>query len=183
MLRVLSFDVSSKNVRKMIMPLNGKERTMRCPPYTVFVVLFAAVLLYAQDLPLVKADQAATLAFAQKAAVQALNFRQGDAASLTQSRRDFTGDGWKDFMKHMEGWLDEKGAPTFTSSFVPSRDAVVVGQENGIVHLRIPGALKQTQNKSSTTYRAAIDVYAGGNPAKIQRLEQMTCAGASTACQ
>lgn len=71
--------------------------------------------------------------------------------------------------EHMEGWLDQKGAPTFTSSFVPSRDAVVVGQEKGIVHLRIPGTLKQTQNKSSTTYRAAIEVYAGGNPPRIQR--------------
>jgi hypothetical protein len=149
----------------------------------LFVALFTAIPLFAQDQPSSSTDQAATLAFAQKAAVSALNFRQGDSASLTQARPDFTDDGWKNFMKHMEGWLDQKGAPTFTSSFVPSRDAVVVGQENGIVHLRIPGTLKQTQNKSSTTYRAAIDVYLGGNPAKIQRLEQITCAGASTACQ
>ena len=74
-------------------------------------------------------------------------------------------------MKHMEGWLDQKGAPTFTSNFVPSRDAVVLGLENGVVHLRIPGTLKQTQNQSSTTYRAAIDVRAGGKPTKIQHLD------------
>lgn len=150
---------------------------------TFFVALFTAVPLLAQDQPTSKADQAAIVAFAQKAAVQALNFNQGDIASLTHARTHFTDEGWKDFMKHMEGWLDQKGAPTFTSSFVPSKDAVVVGQENGIVHLRIPGTLKQTQNKSSTTYRAAIDVYAGSKPAKVQRLEQMTCAGASSACQ
>ena len=150
---------------------------------SLFFTLLIASPLLAQDQPPAKTDQAAIVAFAQKAAVQSLNFHQGDAASLTQARPDFTDDGWKGFMKHMEGWLDQKGAPTFTSSFVPSRDAVVVGQENGTVHLRIPGTLKQTQNKSSTTYRAAIDVYAGGNPVKIQRLEQITCAGASTACQ
>ena len=156
---------------------------MRYLHFTLFLALLTANPLFTQDHPSAKTDQAAIVAFVQKAAVQSLNFRQGDAASLTQARADFTDEGWKGFMKHMEGWLDQKGAPTFTSSFVPSRDAVVVGQENGIVHLRIPGTLKQTQNKSSTTYRAAIEVYAGGNPAKIQRLEQITCAGTSTACQ
>ena len=156
---------------------------MRYFLHILFVGLFTAIPPFAQDQPSSSTDQAAIVALAQKGAVSALNFRQGDGASLTQARATFTDEGWKKFMKHMEGWLDQKGAPTFTSSFVPSRDAVVVGQENGIVHLRIPGTLKQTQNKSSTTYRAALDVYAGGNPAKIQRLEQITCAGASTACQ
>jgi hypothetical protein len=149
----------------------------------LLVAAFTGIPLFAQSQPPVKTDQAAIVAFAQKAAVRALDFRQGDIASLTQARADFTPEGWKEFMKYMEGWLDQKGAPTFTSSFVPSRDAVVVGLENGIVHLRIPGTLKQTQNQSSTTYRAAIDVFAGGRPPKIQRLQQMTCAGSSTACQ
>jgi hypothetical protein len=133
--------------------------------------------------PLAKTDQAAIVAFAQETAVRALNFRQGDIGSLTRARADFTPEAWKEFMKNMEGCLDQKGAPTFSSSFVPSRDAVVVGQENGIVHLRIPGTLKQTQNRSSTTYRAAIEVRAGSKPIKLQHLEQITCGGASTACQ
>ena len=149
----------------------------------LFVALFIAVHLLAQDQSPAKVDQAAIVVSVQKAAVRAVNFRQGDIAGLTQVRADFTDEGWKDFMKHMEGFLDQKGAPTFTSSFVPSKDAVVVGQEYGVVHLRIPGTLKQSQNQSSTTYRAALEVYVGGKPMKIQRLEQITCAGGSTACQ
>ncbi len=156
---------------------------MRCHLIMPSVALFAGILVFAQTEPPAQTDQAAIIAFAQKAAVRALNFRQGDIGSLTRARADFTPEEWKEFMKHMEGWLDQKGAPTFSSSFEPSRDAVVVGLENGIVHLRIPGTLKQTQNLSSTTYRAAIDVHAGGNPTKIQHLEQITCVGASTACQ
>lgn len=149
----------------------------------LFVALFAVIPLFAQDQPPAKTDQAAIVAFAQEAAVRALDFRQGDIGSLAHARADFTPEGWKEYMKHMEGWLDQKGAPTFSSSFVPSGDAVVVGLENGIVHFKIPGTLKQTQNQSSTTYRAAVDVYAGGKPVKIQRLEQITCVGASTACK
>jgi hypothetical protein len=156
---------------------------MRCHLMMLFVATFTGISLFAQTQPPAETDQAAIVAFAQKAAVRALDFRQGDIGSLTHARADFTPEGWKEFMKHMEGWLDQKGAPTFSSSFVPSRDAVVVGLENGFVHLRIPGTLKQTQNQSSTTYRAAIDVHAGGKPIKIQHLEQITCVGASTACQ
>jgi hypothetical protein len=156
---------------------------MRCHLIMLFVALFTGIPIFAQTQPPAKTDQAAIVAFAQKAAVRALDFRQGDIGSLTRARVDFTTEGWRDFMKHMEGWLDQKGAPTFSSSFLPSRNSVVLSQENGIVHLRIPGTLKQTQSQSSTTYRAAIDVQAGGKPIKIQHLEQMTCVGASTACQ
>jgi hypothetical protein len=60
----------------------------------------------------------------------------------------------------MRGWPDQNGAPTFGSSFVPSSNAVVVGNENGIVHFRIPGILTQKQNNSRTAYRAVIEVYA-----------------------
>ena len=38
--------------------------------------------------------------------------------------------------------------------------AVIIADENGIVHFRIPGTLTQRQNKSGTTYRGAIEVYA-----------------------
>ncbi len=147
------------------------------------VVFCCCVPLFPQTQQPTKADPAAIVAFAQTAAVHALNFHQGDAGSMTHSQVDFTAEGWKDFMKHMEGFLDQKGAPTFSSSFIPSKDAVVVGEENGVIHLKILGTLKQTQNQSTTTYRAAIEVRAGGKPPKIQLLEQTTCGGASTACQ
>ena len=138
---------------------NGdKERAVRPHLTNLFVALVSSVPLFAEPLVQVQANEAAVVAFAQGAAVRALNFQQGDIAGFTHARADFTPDGWKAFMKHMEGWLDGKGAPTFSSSFMPSRDAVIVGHQNGIVHLRIPGTLKHIQNQSSTTYRAAIDV-------------------------
>lgn len=151
---------------------------------TLCFALIASAPSFAQSSPPAKSSQAATIAFAQKAALRALNFRQGDQQSLTAARADFTPDAWKDYMKHMEGFLDPKGAPAFSSSFVPSGKTRVVGEENGLIHVRIPGTLTQTQGKSATTYRRfAVDVMVGGKPMKITHLEQTTCSAASTACQ
>jgi hypothetical protein len=110
--------------------------------------------------------------FAQKAAVRALHFTQGDAQSLRRARADFTPEAWDEFIKQMQGFIDEKGAPAFSSNFVPSGKAVVISEEEGVVHLRIPGTLTQTQGASRTTYNhSEIDVKAGGKPVKIERLE------------
>ena len=154
------------------------------------LAVLACIPLFAQAPNPAKADQATIVDFAQKAAVGAVNFRQGNAASLTHARPDFTPDGWKDFMKHMEGFLDDKGAPTFSSTFVPSGNATLLSEKDGIVHFRIPGTLTQSSNLGKTTYRAAIEVYTlrdllihGGKAIKIQHLEQITCGGVSTACQ
>jgi hypothetical protein len=149
----------------------------------LFIVLLVGIPFLRQSQAVTGTDQSAIVAFAQKAAVRAVNFHEGDAESLARARADFTPEGWKDFMKHMEGYLDPKGAPAFNSSFVPSGNARVLDEKDGIVHVRIPGTLKQSNKVSSTTYRAALDVRAGGNPIKIERLEQVTCAGASTACE
>jgi hypothetical protein len=156
----------------------------------VFAVFFTSIPLFGQGSSPESMDQNTIVASAQHAAVQAVNFRQGDAEGWKRGRPDFTPEGWSEFVKHMQGWLDEKGAPTFSSSFVPSRNAVVIGNENGVVHFRIPGTLTQRQNGSRTTYRAALEVYAfrdllihGGKAIKIKHLEQIACAGASTACQ
>jgi hypothetical protein len=146
------------------------------------LALVSGVLLTAQTQPLTKTDQDVIVAFAQKAAVDALNFRQGNLASLTRAQPDFTPEGWTDFLKRMQGFLDDHGSPTFTSSFVPSGDAVVVDEKNGIVHFRIPGTLKQTHDQSNATYRVRIQVHAGGKPVKISQLEQPMCIG-SSACQ
>lgn len=108
----------------------------------------------------------------QKAAVRALNFGQGDAEGFRSAQTDFTPQGWDEFMKQMRGFLDDKGAPTFNSKFVPSGKAVVISNEKGIIHLQIPGTLTQTQGGSSTVYRhAELDVQAAGKPPKIERLE------------
>src|ERR1700674_1655359 len=117
-------------------------------------------------------DQAAVVKFAQSVAVRALDFEQGELQSIPDARDDFTRDGWNDFMKHMRGYVDAKGVPEFSQSFVPSGDAKVIDEESGIVHLTILGRLKQTHDSSSTTYdRVEIDVRVGGTPIKIQHLE------------
>jgi hypothetical protein len=155
---------------------------MRRNRIAFFLTLLISTPPIAQGQRVATGDRDVIVAFAQKAALQAVNFRQRDIASLARSRPNFTADAWKDYMKHMEGFLDQKGAPTFGSSFVPSENPMVLGEEKGIVHVRILGTLKQTQNLSSTIYRgAAIDVFAGGHPIRIQRLEQLTCGGAG--CQ
>ena len=59
----------------------------------------------------------------QKAVVRALNFPQGDLERLRGVRADFTPAGWTAFMKHLDGFLDAKGAPAYTSSFAPSGGA------------------------------------------------------------
>jgi hypothetical protein len=117
----------------------------------------------------------------QKAAVRALNFEQGDSGSLNKSRSDFTPQGWNEFMKHMQGFVDGKSAPTFSSKFVPAGNPAIVSKENGTIRLKIPGTLTQTQGKSSTRYRLRIEVQASGTPPKMEHLEQITCAGTSAA--
>ena len=145
------------------------------------------LVLIAVEVPAGKrpnSEQTSIVTFAESAAVRAMNFRQGDAARFARSRDDFTEGGWKDFIKVMQDFLDDKGAPRFTSTFVASASAKVLDEKDGIVHIRIPGTLTQSNRLGKTTYdRAALEVLAGGNPLKLQKVEQITCLGASTACQ
>lgn len=134
-------------------------------------------------------DRAAVVDFGQKAAIATLNFQQGDAGGFNRARDNFTPDGWKDFMKHMVGFLDHKGAPTFTSSFIARRDATVLSERENVLRLRIPGTLTQSNEIGRTTYRrAAIEVdllrdpTSDEKPVRIQLLKSITCLGASTAC-
>jgi len=135
-----------------------------------------SILAFATD-----ADQKSVADFAQTAAVRALDYKQGDRASLMDAEKDFTAKGWSEFMKRLQGWLDDKGAPLGSSLFTPTADAVMKGEGNGVVHVTIPGTLKQSQNKSSTTYRVVVEVALAGKPMKIELLEVRTCGGGSTA--
>ena len=118
------------------------------------------------------------------AVVRALNFEQGNISSLSQSRTGFTARGWNTYLGTLKGFLDDTGAPTFTSKFVPAADPVIVKKEAGAISLKIPGTLTQTHGKSATTYRLRVDVEAVGNPPRIDSLEQVTCgeARAATYC-
>jgi hypothetical protein len=154
---------------------------MRSHRVTLVVAMFASLPLFAQAPLSMSGSEAAVVAFAQEAAIRALNFKVGDVETLTHARADFTPEAWMAFMKWMGEFVDQKGAPKFSSSFVRSGETLVVGEENGIVHLKIPGTLRQSQAHGSTTYRASIDIQAGGTPIKIQHMEPTVCAGASTA--
>ena len=125
---------------------------------------------------------------AQKIAIAALNFRQGDANGFNRARANFTLNGWKEFVKHMEGYLDAEGSPTFTSTFVATRAARMLDDKDGVIHFRIPGTMTQNNRLGKTTYqRFAIEVYAVRDQTerriKIQRLEQITCLDSSKACE
>ncbi|HXH47927.1 MAG TPA: hypothetical protein VNM47_01010, partial [Terriglobia bacterium] len=69
------------------------------------------------------ADQSAAVEFAQEAVPRALNYDQGKRESLTDAQQDFTPDGWREFMKWLTGYVDDKGAPTGSSLFTATGDA------------------------------------------------------------
>src|SRR5215468_2026367 len=131
----------------------------------VLVAILLSSSAFAQNATRSGTEQAAIVRLGQQAAIAALNFQQGDAAGFTRSREDFTTDSWKNFVKSMEGFLDQKGAPTFTSSFVAAHHATVVDEKEGVLHIKIPGTIR-----SPTPGSRAI---------QIQRLEQITCDGTS----
>ena len=89
----------------------------------------------------------------------------------------------------MEGFVDKSGTPSFTSSFVPAHDGVFLGEKDGVLLLRIPGTLTQSNKLGRTTYRAALEVdvirdgTSADTPVKIRRLEQITCVGQSVKCE
>lgn len=132
-----------------------------------------------------KAPADAVVESLEEAAVRTLSFTQGDRASLTDVRDRFTSTGWSEFLGGLKGWLDDAGAPSFSSAFTPSGPALDVHFVDGSIRLTVPGVLEQrTRNAaggvSTTSYRAEIDIEARADSARIQRLSQRTCGGSST---
>ena len=117
----------------------------------------------------------------EKTVVAALSFQQGDLATFKAAQANFTSEGWDEFIKTMQGFLDPNGAPTFTSKFVPAGHAAITSQDNGTTSAKVPGTLTQTHDKSTTTYRLRVEVQTIGTPPKINHLEQITCPRASAA--
>ncbi len=123
--------------------------------------------------------------FAQKAAVDALDFRQGEPASLVDAKPLFSAPGWAEFMTRLTGFVDPQGAPMFTSSFTPSGPAIAAKRVNASVTITVPGVLKHESRNaqggtSVTSYRSEIDVRVSPSPFKIESLAQRTCGGAAT---
>jgi hypothetical protein len=138
---------------------------------TVVLIGLVSVPQLTQAAQLQAKDQASIVEFVQKAVVRALDYSQGDRQSLIDAQDDFSADAWREFMARMEEWVDSKGTPLSSSSFMPSGAAVITGDENGLLHLTVPGVLKQSQNKSTATYQVEVDVRVGGNPLKIAHLK------------
>lgn len=150
-----------------------------------FVALSISGAVSAQISPAGTKSQAAAVHYAEKASLRALDFTQGDIESLLDARNDFTPEGWTEFMKKLDGWLDDKGAPKLSSNFSPSGEALDVRRKSGEFRLTIPGILKQESRNqfggvSTTAYRAEIDVQLSGKPMKIEHMIQRTCGGANT---
>jgi hypothetical protein len=157
---------------------------MRVHVWVLLGAVFLATPALAQTRAAPDADQAAAAGAVQKAVVRALNFSQGDLEHLKAMSADFTPEGWKEFMKHLGGFLDDKGAPIFTSSFVQSGGPTIISQGDGVLQLTLTGTLKQTQKAMSTTYPIAVEVRAVGTPLKIEHLKQSICGGrTATPCQ
>ena len=151
----------------------------------VISLMFASSSMWVRAASLSASDQAAIVEFAQKAAVRTLDYNQGDRDSLMDAQNDFTPDGWQEFRKWLNGWLDNKGAPLGSSKFSPTGEPVVKSEENGVLRLQIPGTLKQQSRNQGggvigAEYRAVIEIQAGGKPIKILHLKVTTCGGAST---
>src|SRR5437867_4458733 len=127
-----------------------------------------------------KTDQTAAIDFVQKAVPRALDYDQGNRQSLMDAEEDFTPDVWREFMKWLAGFLDDKGSPTGSSLFTATSAPVVKSIGNDAIRLAIPGTLKQqTKNAygglSTTTYRVTVDIEVSGKALKIQHLNTRTC--------
>jgi hypothetical protein len=123
--------------------------------------------------------------FAEKAVVDALNFRQCEPSSLVDTKPMFSEAGWADFMKRLTGFLDPQGAPTFSSTFTPSGPAILAKKEKANLTTTVPGVLKHESRNlqggaSTTFYRAEIDIQVSSSPYKVEMLLQRTCGGAAT---
>lgn len=124
--------------------------------------------------------------FVRNAVPRALDYDQGNRASLVDAQDNFTAEGWQEFMKWLSGYVDEEGAPTGSSHFTAAGEPKMESQENGIIRLTLRGTLKQYGKipggaLSATTYRVIVDVELTGNPPKIRHLEVRACG--STPCE
>lgn len=122
----------------------------------------------------------AILTFAGQAVPRALRFSQGDRASLLDAEGDFTPKGWKAFRQSLTGWLDDEGAPTYTSSFTRGEKPPRIRSVDGGFLVTIYGELKQQHRNehggvSTTTYRVAVDATISTKPLKVDLLEERTC--------
>lgn len=173
--------VPMEPVSKRTMPMKAAPRRGIVPALLALLVVSQAMGGQATAGTPADAERKA-VAYAEVVIRKALDFAQGDLASLRDAQVEFSPQAWAEFMKYMDGFLDAGGAPTFASRFVPSGPALDVRTVDGIVQLTIPGVLTQESRSpmSVTAYRAEIDVQVSGSLLRIVRVTQRTCGGAKT---
>jgi hypothetical protein len=138
------------------------------------VMIVAALLFCGAAFAQRDSSNTEVIDFAQHAVARTLNFKQGDAAGLQRARDDFSQQGWNEFIKTMNGFLDAMGAPTFNSSFVASDRPQITEEKKGLLRVTIPGKLTQTQNQSRTVYDPlVIDLLIDQKQMKIEHMEQI----------
>lgn len=146
------------------------------------IILLISLLLFVSGYAWSKtvSDQDSIIEYGTEVISKALNFIQGNRASLVDAQNFFSSKGWEVFMKKLNGWLDEKGAPKYTSSFKQGkRSPEILAVEGGFI-LTIYGDLKQQSHNefggvSMTTYSVAVSATISKKLLKIELLEQRTC--------
>lgn len=143
-----------------------------------------ATPIWVQSVSADTAEEAAAVDFAQKAVPRALNYDQGNRESFVDAQEDFTPEAWREFLKWLDGYLDNNGAPMGSSVFTAAGKPVLKSQANDVIRLALAGTLKQENSKgarvlSRTTYQVTVDIQVGVNPLKIQHFETRTCLGKS----
>jgi hypothetical protein len=155
---------------------DNKETKMRA---IVLILLLLSVTGFAWN-KTASGQDSTIIEYGTEVVSKALNFSQGDRESLVDAQDFFSPKGWEAFMKKLNGWLDEKGAPKYTSSFKQGeRPPKVQAVEGGFV-LTVFGDLKQQSRNeyggvSTTTYSVAVDMTISNKPLQIELLEQRTC--------
>jgi hypothetical protein len=111
-------------------------RKTRMRSFLYFVVGVVQVVACAQSPETTRNEEMKR--FAKQVAERALDFSEGDIASLKDAQDDFTSDGWKSFLE-LEQIPNDTAAPEFSSEFTASADPVIIKDQAGAVGLGIPG--------------------------------------------
>lgn len=110
---------------------------------------------------------------------KALDFQKGDVVSLTDAQNDFTPAAWDKFAAKFDGWLDDGGAPQFSSELTDLTFVSSALSGDGKTRTVYGGVLTYAQGASHTAYRVKITAEFSDDPVMITALDYSTCGGAN----
>ena len=88
---------------------------------------------------------------------------------MKKAKAQFTEVGLRRLEGQLIGFIDEKGAPTFSQTFTPLRELSVTRIEGGVIKANLLGTQKQTSGTSTTTYNGIIEIELDEKTLKIMR--------------